>query len=192
MQFLLLFLCTFPYNKRYRTGGGMMLERVAADKLQLDVFSVFGTNNGLLMAGDTDDARVMTVGWANLGRTWNIPTCIVYVRPERYTYEYMETHEYFSLSVLPMKQHDKVIYCGIHSGRDTDKIKDCDFSLQYGMGDTPLIDTAEWALVCKKLYVQDLSPQGVTDSRVLRSYTREGWHRMYIGQVVEAYRQKTE
>ena len=50
----------------------MMLERVAADKLQLDVFSVFGTNNGLLMAGDTDDARVMTVGWANLGRTWNI------------------------------------------------------------------------------------------------------------------------
>lgn len=170
----------------------MMLERVAADKLQLDVFSVFGTNNGLLMVGDTDDARVMTVGWANLGRTWNIPTCIVYVRPERYTYEYMETHEYFSLSVLPMKQHDKVIYCGIHSGRDTDKIKDCDFSLQYGMGDTPLIDTAEWALVCKKLYVQDLSPQGVTDSRVLRSYTREGWHRMYIGQVVEAYRQKTE
>ena len=91
-----------------------------------------------------------------------------------------------------MKQHDKVIYCGIHSGRDTDKIKDCDFSLQYGMGDTPLIATAEWALVCKKLYVQDLSPQGVTDSRVLRSYTREGWHRMYIGQVVEAYRQETE
>ena len=67
----------------------MMLERVAADKLQLDVFSVFGTNNGLLMAGDTDDARVMTVGWANLGRTWNSPTFIVYVRPERYTYEYM-------------------------------------------------------------------------------------------------------
>lgn len=47
----------------------MMLERVAADKLQLDVFSVFGTNNGLLMAGDTDDARVMTVD----GLIWDGP-----------------------------------------------------------------------------------------------------------------------
>ena len=56
-----------------------MLELVTADKLQLDIFSVFGTNNGLLMAGDKNDARVMTIGWANPGRTWNIPTCIVYV-----------------------------------------------------------------------------------------------------------------
>lgn len=44
-----------------------MLELVTADKLQLDIFSVFGTNNGLLMAGDKNDARVMTIGWANPG-----------------------------------------------------------------------------------------------------------------------------
>ena len=169
-----------------------MLELVTADKLQLDIFSVFGTNNGLLMAGDKNDARVMTIGWANPGRTWNIPTCIVYVRPERYTYEYMERFDYFTVSVLPMALHDKVIYCGIHSGRDTDKIKNCGFPLQYGMGEAPFIASADWTLVCKKLYVQDLSPKGVTDSRVLRSYTREGWHRMYIGQVVEAYHQKAE
>ena len=31
-----------------------MLELVTADKLQLDIFSVFGTNNGLLMAGHDD------------------------------------------------------------------------------------------------------------------------------------------
>lgn len=168
----------------------MMLQKIKAEDLRPDIFSVFGMQNGLLMAGNAKDARVMTIGWANPGRTWNLPTCIVYVRPERYTYEYMEKYDYFTVSVLPIREHDKVIYCGIHSGRDVDKIKACHFSLQYGVGEAPFIASAEWALVCKKLYAQDLKADCVLDSKVLKSYSREGWHRMYIGEVLEVYRQE--
>ena len=50
-------------------------------------------------------------------------------------------------------------------------------------------EEAELVLVCKKLYAQDLDPSHVTDGAPIAPfYGKAGnWHRMYIGQVMEAY-----
>ena len=48
-----------------------------------------------------DRVNTMTIGWAQVGRLWALPVCTVYVRPERYTYQFMESHDYFTVSVLP-------------------------------------------------------------------------------------------
>ena len=81
-------------------------------------------------------------------------------------------------------------YCGSKSGRDVDKVKECGLTLCYGAGDAPFFDEAEWVLVCKKAYVQDLDPACVLEGdTVLPFYgERGGWHRSYTGQVVEAYK----
>ena len=69
-----------------------------------------------------------------------------------------------------------------------DKVKACGLTLCYGAGDAPFFDEAEWVLVCKKVYVQDLDPACVKDGTpVLHYYEGQGWHRMYTGEVVEAY-----
>ena len=46
--------------------------------------------------------------------------------------------------------------------------------------------------MCRKLFVQDLEASCVTDERVLKSYTPAmgGWHRAYVGEVVEAYQKR--
>ena len=56
-------------------------------------------------------------------------------------------------------------------------------------GDAPFFDEAEWVLVCKKLYAQDLNEDCVLQGEnILRHYgAKGGWHRVYIGEVVEAY-----
>jgi Conserved protein/domain typically associated with flavoprotein oxygenases, DIM6/NTAB family len=165
----------------------MSLHKIDLKTMTPEVFRVFGTNNALLTAGDRSACNTMTVGWCGLGRVWNLPACTVYVRPERYTWSFMEKQDFFTLSVLPAADHDKMVFCGTKSGRDTDKLGACGLSVQYGEGDAPLIAQAEWALVCRKLYAQDLKPEFVLDSRVDRFYQGEGWHRMYVGEVVEAY-----
>ena len=80
--------------------------------------------------------------------------------------------------------------CGSKSGRDVDKVKECGLTLCYGAGDAPFFDEAEWVLVCRKLYVQDHGPclraGGGGDPALLRA-EQGGWHRIYVGQVVEAY-----
>ena len=153
-----------------------------------EVFRVFGTQNALLTAGDRDVCNTMTIGWCQLGRLWSIPVCTVYVRPERYTYVFMESHDYFTVSVLPLSDRQTAQVCGTKSGRDIDKIKECGLTLRRGAGDAPFFDEAEWVLVCRKLYAQDLDESCVLDERVLHHYgAKGGWHRAYTGEVVEAY-----
>lgn len=170
----------------------MRLQKVDPAVLTPEVLSVFGTSNALLTAGDRSKCNTMTIGWCGLGRIWNVPACTVYVRPERYTYEFMERCGYFTVSVLPKAMKSTVLaYCGTRSGRDVDKFKECGLTVEYGEGDAPYIAGAEWAVVCRKLYAQDMVPAAVCpagEEVVLPSYgAMGGWHRMYIGQVVEAY-----
>lgn len=166
----------------------MRLQKVDPASLTPEILAVFGTNNALLTAGDRTKCNTMTIGWCGLGRMWNVPACTVYVRPERYTYGFMESHDYFTVSVLPAEKKSTVMaYCGTNSGRDVDKFKECGLTVAYGQGDAPYVAESEWVVVCKKLYAQNLAAEHLADPAPEKFYQGEGWHRMYIGQVVEAY-----
>ena len=169
----------------------MRLQPVDFQSMTPEVFRVFETQNALLTAGDRETCNTMTIGWCQLGRVWNLPVCTVYVRPERYTYAFMESVDYLTGSVLPQAARRILALCGSKSGRDVDKVRECGLTLCYGAGDAPFFDEAEWVLVCKKAYVQDLDAACVLDARIHGSYGAKGnWHRAYIGIVVEAYQQK--
>ena len=71
----------------------MNLHPVDFRTLTPEIFQVFGTQNALLTAGDRYGCNTMTIGWCQLGRLWSIPVCTVYVRPERYTCPFMESHD---------------------------------------------------------------------------------------------------
>ena len=68
-----------------------------------------------------------------------------------------------------------------------DKFRECGLTVRYGAGDAPYVAESQWVLVCKKLYAQDMGGQHLTDPAPETFYQGEGWHHMYIGQVVEAY-----
>lgn len=167
----------------------MKLQTVDVKTLKPEIFQVLGARNALLTAGDRAGCNTMTIGWGQMGQVWNLPVCTVYVRPERYTYQFMERQEYFTVSVLPEDRRRTLALCGSQSGRDTDKIKACGLTVCYGAGDAPLFEEAEWALVCRKLYVQDLQAASVQGSEAVHAFYGKmgGWHRAYTGEVVEAY-----
>jgi len=168
----------------------MNLHPVDPKTLSLDVWNVFNEKNALLTAGDRERCNTMTVGWCQVGRLWNQPVCTVYVRPERYTYEFIDAADYFTLSILPA-EHKKttMVYCGTKSGRDVDKIKECGLTVAYGVGDAPFFEEAELVLVCQKIYVQDMDAGCVVNGEHILPFYGEqgGWHRIYTGKLVEAY-----
>lgn len=166
----------------------MKLHPVDPKTLTPEIFRIFGTQNALLTAGDKERCNTMTIGWCQLGFVWNQPVCTVYVRPERYTYEFTEANDHFTVSVLPGEYKKTMAFCGTKSGRDVDKVRECGLTVCYGAGGAPFFDEAELVLVCKKVYVQDMVPTAVADgTNVLPFYKQGGWHRMYMGEVVEAY-----
>ncbi|MEY8386046.1 flavin reductase [Oscillospiraceae bacterium 38-13] len=150
-----------------------------------------GTANALLTAGDRAQCNTMTIGWCQTGRLWGLQTCTVYVRPERYTYQFMESAGHFSVCVLPDTEKATMAFCGSKSGRQFNKIKECGLTLRYGAGDTPFFEEAELVLICRKLYVQDMDPAAVLPAgkeSILPYYGQKGgWHRIYTGEIVEAF-----
>ena len=155
------------------------------------ILPAFGTANALLTAGTADRCNTMTIGWCQTGRLWNLQTCTVYVRPERYTFQFMEASDYFTVSVLPGGMKSAMALCGTKSGRDLDKIKECGLTVRTGAGGAPFFEEAELVLVCRKIYVQDMKAESVLpagEKAILPFYGEAGgWHRMYTGEIVEAY-----
>lgn len=168
----------------------MRLHPIDSAVLSPEVIRAFGTKNALLTAGSPEQCNTMTIGWCQTGRLWNLPVCTVYVRPERYTYEFMERENYFTVSVLPEDKKKAMGLCGTRSGREMDKIAACGLTVCCSAAGAPFFEEAEAVLVCRKLYVQDMTPECVAagEKNILSFYGEKGgWHRIYTGEIIEAY-----
>lgn len=146
-------------------------------------FSLIGKEKLLLSAGTKENWNTMTASWGTMGVLWNKNVVSVVIRPQRYTYEFFEREDYFTVSVLEAGREDAYRICGTKSGRDCNKI-----SLA---GLTPVVHEealtfaeARLVLVCKKIYVQDLDPNGFLDPQIDQNYPLKDYHRLYCGEIV--------
>lgn len=157
------------------------------EALNLNVFEQFDKGWALLTAGTAEAFNTMTISWGGVGTLWSRPVATVYVKPVRYTYEFMEKNEYFTVSFFPEKYKKDLGVLGTKSGRDGDKLALTSLTpteVPHGMG----FREATLTLVCRKLYHQDLDGSQIPEDAVERYYKTEPVHRMYIGEVVEILR----
>ncbi len=136
----------------------------------------------LVSAGDQNGSNTMTASWGFFGEMWNKDCAITVVRPSRYTYEFLEKNEYFSLCFMG---DDKEVHkvCGSKSGRDIDKIKATGLKPVYSDG-TVYYEQARVVVICRKLYAGDLNPSDFCDKEVLDSYGGTNYHRAFVGEIV--------
>ncbi len=164
-----------------------MLKQINPESLHKNVFSLIGEQWMLVTTGDADKCNTMTASWGGLGVLWNRNVATIYVRPQRYTYDLMENGSYFTLSFLGEEYRSQLNLCGSQSGRSMDKVKECGFTVLTGAGQAPYFAEAELVLVCRKLYYSDIDPTHFADATLGEYYRAHDYHRMYIGEIVEAY-----
>ena len=149
-----------------------------------DIFARFNEKWALLTAGTGADFNGMTISWGGLGTLWSKPVATVYVKPIRYTWQYMEKYDFFTVSFFPEEYRNDLMIMGSKSGRDGDKIaltRLTPEALEHGVA----FAQAETTLVCRKIYWQDLVKENMPEDAVERFYTTEEPHRMFVGEVVE-------
>lgn len=154
------------------------------NSLSMDAFDTFHHGWALLTAGKLEHFNTMTISWGGVGCLWNRSVATVYVRPSRYTYEFMEREEYFTVSFYPAECKNALALLGRCSGRDSDKVA------QSGLTPIPCEESVTFAqakttLLCRKLYHQDMIRENIPDS-IRKQFFDEGEtpHRMYIGEVI--------
>ncbi len=138
----------------------------------------------LLTAGTRDSFNTMTVSWGMAGELWSKDVVAVFVRPQRYTFDFMEKHGEFSLSFFDSEYKKALAFCGSKSGRDFDKAKQCDLT-PTAAGSTITFEEAKLVICCKKIAANDMSPESFIDPSISENYPKEDYHRVYIGEVTE-------
>ena len=163
-----------------------MVKKITPQELEQNVFSAVGQQWMLITAGNAEQCNTMTASWGGLGVLWGKNVATVYIRPQRYTFEFVEHSPYFTLAFFGEEFRDALKLCGSESGRDVDKIKACGFTLREGAGGAPYFEQAQVVLVCRKLYWQDLDPTHFLDSAIDGAhYPNHDYHRMFIGEIAE-------
>ena len=149
-----------------------------------EVFSMWDRRWALLTAGTEEHCNTMTVGWGGLGVLWRKPVVTLYVRPNRYTFTFVEEQDTFTLSFFDKTWRDQLVRCGSVSGRDHDKFAECGFHVGMDGESTPYIQEASLVLVCKKLYWNDLDTNTMDPAR-LEHDESDRVHRMYVGEITK-------
>lgn len=141
----------------------------------------------LLTAGDfnKNDFNTMTVAWGSIGTMWNKPFAQVVVRPTRFTYEFMEKYDSFTITTFPEVHKDKLKYLGTVSGRDENKIIKSGLTpISSKNVSAPGFEEAELIIECKKIYWDDFKPENFLDTRINGSYPEKDYHRIYFGEIL--------
>lgn len=144
----------------------------------------------LLCDGDKEKSNAMTIGWGGIGTLWGRTALTVYVAEKRYTKEFMDKAEYFTVMVFDV-EHSKVLrYMGTKSGRDEDKAAALGLHTAYTANGTPYYTEAEMVIECKIMYAAPFEPQYFKSDVPERMYAHfpAGIHSMYIGEVVNAWK----
>ena len=160
--------------------------KIKPEEITDNPFRLIGKDWGLVTAGDKNSFNTMTISWGGVGILWNKPVAYTFIRPQRYTFEFLEKKDRFTISFYGEGYRKALAFCGSKSGRDFNKPAETGLTPAFTEDGVPYFEQASLVLVCKKLYAQDLNKKSVIDNEtVLKNYGTDDWHRMYVSEIIE-------
>ena len=163
-----------------------MFHKVDVKELKQNVFNEY-ENNWMIVSAKNPEGKVngMTVSWGALGRFWEKPTVTIYIRQSRYTKEFIDSQDFFTVSMFDGHKKELGIY-GSKSGRDCDKLAESGLHLTELDGQ-PAYEESKCVFVCKKLYQDDFKLEDLTDEQRKTFYADNDYHTMYIAEITACY-----
>lgn len=119
-------------------------------------------------ADKAGNSNILTIAWTGTVCT-NPPMAYISVRPERYSYHMIRESGEFVINLTTKKLARAADYCGVRSGKDVDKWKEC--HLTRGTASTlkyaPVIEESPVQIECRVKSIQEL-----------------GSHHMFLAEVI--------
>lgn len=165
----------------------VMMKRIDPYHADESVFRLLDKDWMLITAGNAGHFNTMTASWGGFGILWNQPVAYIFVRPSRFTFQFLEQYECFTLCFFGPDYRDILNFCGSRSGKDTDKIAETGLiPVETAKGNIWFQD-ARLVFECTKLYFQDLQPGNFLHSKIESNYPLKDYHRMYIGKIENSW-----
>ena len=147
-----------------------------------EVLNLIGKDWMLISSGNEEKFNMMTASWGGLGVLWNKNVTFSFIRPQRYTIDFIESNDYYALSFYDKKYRESLNYCGKFSGRDVDKMKESKLTPVFD-SNTVYFAEASLVLICKKIYEQQMDPECFIDKGLETNYPQKDYHKVFIGEI---------
>ena len=165
------------------------MKEITVEQLQMNSVTAIRDDWMLITAGDENGYNTMTASWGHIGSLWGgnggMATSTIFIRPQRYTKEFVDANPIYTLSFFPDGYRKELAYLGTHSGRDEDKVTKMGLTPVFKDGYTYFAE-ASLVLVCRKLYRAPIVAEGFIDKSIIEeSYPARDFHDMYVGEIVK-------
>ncbi|MBM6891094.1 flavin reductase [Bacteroides caecigallinarum] len=162
------------------------MKEINVSQLADNMIEAIGKEWMLVTAGTKEKFNTMTASWGGTGVLWGKTVAFIFIRPERYTYEFIRECDTLTLSFLG--EENKAIHkiCGSKSGRDTDKIAETGLIPISTENGNITFSQARLTLECRKLYEDDIKPEKFIDKSLDGKWYGNGhgnYHKMIILEV---------
>ena len=155
-----------------------------------DIFNLIGKQWMLVTAGNQERFNTMTASWGGIGWLWNKPVAFVFVRPERYTHEFIEANERFTLSFYGENFRKALQLCGSKSGRDTDKVAATGLTPVTLESGAITFAEARLTLDCRKLFKTSMEEANFIDKELVENWyggSHGGFHDLCVVEIGSVY-----
>lgn len=152
--------------------------------MQVDPFTKFEKDWALLTAGTAEHFNSMTIGWGSLGTVWNKDVLTVYVRPDRYTWEFLRDNDHFTVAFFPERCRGALTLMGRASGRDGDKVAAAGLTPRTLKEGVTFAEATE-TFVCQKIYMAPMAYEDVPPvaQKIYQNGVQPHW--IIMGEVME-------
>ncbi len=162
------------------------IKEIDLKDLSVNPFEMIGKEWMLITAKNGDKVNTMTASWGGMGVMWNHNVVFAFIRQSRYTKEFIDGSDSFSISFYPESEKKTLAYLGTASGRDEDKIEKAGYNVLFD-DNTPYFEEAKVTFICKKLSRHYIGKEGMIDDNIVpKWYSGEdenNYHDMYIGTI---------
>lgn len=141
-----------------------------------------------LAVGKEGDMNAMTISWGEIGEVWEKPVLTVFVSSSRYTHEFMERSDYFTVTAFPESRRSSIQYIGTRSGRDGDKLKAAGLTPEFTELGNPIFKEANLAIECRIIYKAPLEKEDIAEDVAGIYDNGMGVHSMYIGEIINVWK----
>ncbi len=158
---------------------------ITTDLVDKNIFDMVGKDWMLITAGNKEKANTMTASWGGFGVMWGTNVAYIVVRESRYTKEFLDSSDTFSLTFFENPPRGELKYLGAVSGRDEDKIKNARIDVCYE-GDTPFVGDGNLIFICRKMSATPINEDTILDKNILDKWYADGdYHTLYIGEITQ-------
>ena len=121
----------------------------------------------LVSCGDMDNSNILTIAWTGIICTDPAMTYIS-VRKERHSYNMIKEKGEFVINLASSNLAKAVDFCGVRSGKNIDKFKECNLTKEKGTEtNTPIIKECPISIECKVREIKELGSHDMFMAEIL-------------------------